>query len=411
MSSPLDLHAIRAQFPGLARTVAGQQALFLDGPAGSQVPRCVADAVHDVMLHHNANHGGSFATSVETDAMVDRARAACATFVGGSADEVVFGPNMTTLTFQLSRALARTWQPGDEVVVTASDHDANVTPWVLAARDAGAVVRTVPLARDEAGLDLEALAALLSPRTRLVAVGACSNLSGTVHDVARICAMARAAGALTYVDAVHWAPHFRTDVRAWGCDFLACSAYKFFGPHVGILWGRRELLARLEPYKVRPAADEGPERWQQGTANFACIAGTLAAVEYLASLGGTGDLAARLDATFARICAHETDLARRMLEGLGRIDGVRILGVTNPARAHARAATFSFTHPAARPAVLAQRLADAGVFCWSGNSYALNLSQALGLEPHGVLRVGLLHYHTAAEVERFLALLPGLLHA
>ena len=331
--------------------------------------------------------------------------------VGGSADEVVFGPNMTTLTFQLSRALARTWQPGDEVVVTASDHDANVTPWVLAARDAGAVVRTVPLARDEAVLDLEALAALLSPRTRLVAVGACSNLSGTVHDVARICAMARAAGALTYVDAVHWAPHFRTDVRAWGCDFLACSAYKFFGPHVGILWGRRELLARLEPYKVRPAADEGPERWQQGTANFACIAGTLAAVEYLASLGGTGDLAARLDAAFARICAHETDLARRMLEGLGRIDGVGILGVTNPARAHARAATFSFTHPAARPAVLARRLADTGVFCWSGNSYALNLSQALGLEPHGVLRVGLLHYHTAAEVERFLALLPGLLHA
>lgn len=409
--SGLDIASVRSRFPGLRREVGGRPVLFLDGPAGSQVPQSVADAVRDWMLHHNANHGGTFATSVETDAMVAQAREACAAFAGGNADEVVFGPNMTTLTFQLSRALARTWGPGDEVVVTASDHDANVTPWVLAARDAGATVRTVPLAPHEAALDLDALAAMLSSRTRLVAVGACSNLSGTVHDVARVCAMARSVGALSFVDAVHWAPHFRTDVARVGCDFLACSAYKFFGPHVGILWGRRELLEQFTPYKVRPADDHGPERWQQGTANFACIAGTLAAVEYLASLGSTGSMGARLDTAFAAVAAHELDLARTMLAGLARVPGLRVVGIADPARAHARAATFSFTHSSVPPAVLAQRLAAAGVFCWSGNSYALNLSQALGLEPHGVLRVGLLHYHSRADVEAFLGRLDEVLRA
>lgn len=409
--SGLDVASVRSRFPGLRREVGGRPVLFLDGPAGSQVPQSVADAVRDWMLHHNANHGGTFATSVETDAMVAQAREACGVFVGGAADEVVFGPNMTTLTFQLSRALARTWGPGDEVVVTASDHDANVTPWVLAARDAGATVRTVPLAPHEAALDLDALAAMLSSRTRLVAVGACSNLSGTVHDVARVCAMARSVGALSFVDAVHWAPHFRTDVARVGCDFLACSAYKFFGPHVGILWGRRELLEQFTPYKVRPADDHGPERWQQGTANFACIAGTLAAVEYLASLGSTGSMGARLDTAFAAVAAHELDLARTMLAGLARVPGLRVVGIADPARAHARAATFSFTHSSVPPAVLAQRLAAAGVFCWSGNSYALNLSQALGLEPHGVLRVGLLHYHSRADVEAFLGRLDEVLRA
>lgn len=409
--SGLDIASVRSRFPGLRREVGGRPVLFLDGPAGSQVPQSVADAVRDWMLHHNANHGGTFATSVETDAMVAQAREACGVFVGGAADEVVFGPNMTTLTFQLSRALARTWGPGDEVVVTASDHDANVTPWVLAARDAGATVRTVPLAPHEAALDLDALAAMLSSRTRLVAVGACSNLSGTVHDVARVCAMARSVGALSFVDAVHWAPHFRTDVARVGCDFLACSAYKFFGPHVGILWGRRELLEQFTPYKVRPADDHGPERWQQGTANFACIAGTLAAVEYLASLGSTGSMGARLDTAFAAVAAHELDLARTMLAGLARVPGLRVVGIADPARAHARAATFSFTHSSVPPAVLAQRLAAAGVFCWSGNSYALNLSQALGLEPHGVLRVGLLHYHSRADVEAFLGRLDEVLRA
>lgn len=409
--SGLDVASVRSRFPGLRREVGGRPVLFLDGPAGSQVPQSVADAVRDWMLHHNANHGGTFATSVETDAMVAQARAACGVLVGGAADEVVFGPNMTTLTFQLSRALARTWGPGDEVVVTASDHDANVTPWVLAARDAGATVRTVPLAPHEAALDLDALAAMLSSRTRLVAVGACSNLSGTVHDVARVCAMARSVGALSFVDAVHWAPHFRTDVARVGCDFLACSAYKFFGPHVGILWGRRELLEQFTPYKVRPADDHGPERWQQGTANFACIAGTLAAVEYLASLGSTGSMGARLDTAFAAVAAHELDLARTMLAGLARVPGLRVVGIADPARAHARAATFSFTHSSVPPAVLAQRLAAAGVFCWSGNSYALNLSQALGLEPHGVLRVGLLHYHSRADVEAFLGRLDEVLRA
>ena len=405
MQRPLDVASLRRQFPGLLRRVGGRPALFLDGPAGSQVPQRVATAVADWLLQHNANHGGPFATSRETDAMVESAREAFADLLGGAADEIVFGPNMTTLTLHVSRALARTWRPGDEVLLTDSDHDANVQPWVLAARDAGVTVQRVAVLPDTT-LDLADLERKLTKRTRLFAFGAASNLSGTIHPVAALAARARAVGALTFVDAVHYAPHARMDVQAWGCDFAVCSAYKFFGPHLGVLWGRRELLERLEAYKVRPAADRGPEKWQTGTACFEAIAGGLAAVDYLAQIGGNAgggaDRRAQLDAAFAATAAHEQRLCARLLDGLSAVDGVRVVGLRAKEALRDRCATVSFVHAAATPDELCRQLAERGVFCWAGNSYALALSSALGLEPHGVLRIGLLHYHEADEVDRFL---------
>jgi cysteine desulfurase family protein (TIGR01976 family) len=406
MQGPLDIAAIRRQFPGLGLQVAGSDAVFFDGPAGSQVPTRVADAVHRHLLHCNANHGGAFATSRQNDTVVEGARVALADLFGGNEQEIVFGANMTTLTFHLARVLARTWGADAEIAVSDSDHDANVTPWVEAADDAGCRVVRLPVHADST-LDVDRASALIGPRTRLLALGAASNLSGTIHPVRELCELARAQGALTFVDAVHFAPHHRIDVPQWGCDFAVASAYKFFGPHVGVLWGRAELLARLPAIKVRPAPDVGPERWQTGTANFAGIAGTLAAVDYLAGLAGTGGSNRRraLDAAFAAITAHETALCQRLLAGLATMP-VRIVGLTDPARLRERCPTVSFVPPAPHtPQGVAQRLGEAGVFCWAGNSYALPLAQALGLEPHGVVRLGLLHYNTAAEVDRALATL------
>jgi cysteine desulfurase family protein (TIGR01976 family) len=279
MVHALDVTALRRLFPGLLRRTGDRQAVFFDGPAGSQMPRPVADKIAHYLLYENANHGGTFATSQATDAIVAEARRAAADLVGGDdPEEIVFGANMTTLTFHLARQLARTWRAGDEVVVTASDHDANVMPWTIAARDAGCTVRTIGV-RPDTTLDLDDAARQITAKTRLVAVGAASNLSGTIHPVAAVAAIARSRGALTFVDAVHLAPHARLDVRAFACDFLACSAYKFFGPHVGVLWGRRTLLEEIAVDKVRPAADHGAEKWQTGTANFEGIAGTLAAID------------------------------------------------------------------------------------------------------------------------------------
>ena len=407
MHRPLDVESLRRQFPALMRQQDGRRALFLDGPAGSQVPQRVATAVSDYLLHHNGNHGGPFATSVETDAICDAARAAFGDLLGGAADEIVFGPNFTTLTFALSRALARTWKTGDEIMVTDSDHDANVTPWVLAARDAGITVQRIAV-RADTTLDLADFERKLSPRTRLVAVGAASNLSGTIHPVAQIAAAAKAKGALVFVDAVHFAPHVRVDVAALGCDFLGCSVYKFFGPHLGVLWGRRELLERLDAYKVRTSPAHGPEKWQTGTASFEAIAGGAAAVDYLAQIGrdlgtGTSDRKQLLDAAFAATFAHERDLCGRLLRGLAKLDGLRVIGLTAPELLAERCATVSMVHAAIEPARLCRALADRGIYSWAGNSYALALSTALGLEPKGVLRIGLLHYHTEAEVDRFLA--------
>lgn len=405
-----DVGAVRARFPSLARTVGDEPAVFFDGPAGSQVPRDVIDAMAGYLATSNANGGGSFVTSLESDQLVVRAQRAVADLIGAAESEaVVFGANMTTLTFALSRTLARTWEPGDEVVVTRLDHDANVTPWVLAARDAGAVIKKVGFRRDDCTLDLEELAAAIGPRTRLVAVGAASNATGTVNPVAEIGALCRAAGAELFVDAVHYAPHRLVDVEAWGCDYAACSAYKFFGPHVGILWGRQPRFAELPCYQVRPAGDALPGRWMTGTTNFEGVAGTLAAVDYMAGLGGAdGPARHRLTAAYERTAAHERALTDRLLAGLSELEAVTVWGIADRDRLDERVATVAITHARRSPREIAAELGERGIFVWAGHFYAVEVTAHLGLDPDGVVRIGLLHYNTTAEVDRLLAALASL---
>lgn len=407
MSFPVD--AIRAQFPALARQINGRPAVYFDGPAGAQVPRGVIEAMSDYLIHHNANHGGAFPTSVENDAMLLEAQRAAADLLGaGDPAEIVFGANMTTLTFAFSRALAQTWKPGDEIIVTDLDHDANVTPWILAAKERGAVVKRIGFNHDDCTLDFNALQKALSRNTRLVAVGSASNGVGTINPVKQIIRMAHEVGAEVFLDAVHYAPHGLIDVREWGCDYLACSAYKFFGPHVGILWGRRDRLDALTPYKVRPSSNVSPDRWMTGTPNFEGIAGTRAAIDYLTSLGEGSDRRSRLCSAFERIAGYERGLSRHLLTELARFPDVRVLGITDLARLNDRVPTVSFTDRRHNPSVIAEHLAKRGVFVWNGNMYALSLSESLGLEPHGMVRVGLLHYNTADEIDRLIDALKEL---
>jgi cysteine desulfurase family protein (TIGR01976 family) len=402
----------RSQFPALSRTVAGRPAVYFDGPAGSQVPQRVIDAIANYLSKCNANHDGLFATAQESDALIAAAHQACADLIGADDPATIsFGPNMTTLTFALSRALGRTWKPGDEVIVSRLDHDANVTPWVLAARDAGATVHYIDIHREDCTLDLDDLRSKLSERTRLVAVGCASNATGTINPVRQICQWAREAGALTFLDAVHYAPHALIDVDGFGCDFLACSAYKFFGPHVGIAWGKRDLLEQLEPYKLRPAPDSLPGRWMTGTQNHEGIAGTLAAVDYLADLGRAttqnvhGPRRDALVDAYEAIGHHERDLTNQLLDGLRSISGITVWGIDDPNRLNERFPTVSITHDRRSPAEIAKWLGDRGVFVWHGNYYALPLTETLGLEPDGMVRIGLLHYNTRSEVDYLLELL------
>ena len=417
MTSAFPIDTVRAQFPGLRREVAGLPAVFFDGPAGSQVPRRVAKAVSDYLLHSNANHGGPFATAQESDAILAEVHRALADFLGADGpEEVAFGANMTTLTFALSRALARKWKAGDEIVVSRLDHDANVSTWELAARDAGAVVRRIGIRADDCTLDLGALRSCLNDRTRLVAVGAASNLVGTINPIREIAALVHDAGAQIFVDAVHLAPHRSIDVGQWGCDYLACSAYKFFGPHVGVLWGRAELMAELPAYKVRAASEELPDRWMTGTQCHEGIAGSLEAVAYLADLGReiSGqplERRAAIRAAFAAIETYERSLCGQLLEGIAALPGSRVVGIADLERLEDRTPTVGILAENCSPDALSEELAKRGVFSWGGNSYALPLTETLGLEPHGVLRVGLLHYNTADEVGRFLDLLPDCIAA
>jgi cysteine desulfurase family protein (TIGR01976 family) len=405
---------LRQQFPALTRQVAGQFTVFFDGPAGTQVPQMVIDAIGDYLVHRNANHGGVFATSVESDAMLAEAHRAAADLLGtDDPSTVFFGQNMTSLTFALSRALARRWRAGDEVIVTRLDHDANVSPWVLAARDTGAVVKFVEIHREDCTLDLDSLRQALSPRTRLVAVGCASNATGTVNPVQQICEWAHQVGAWSFLDAVHYAPHALIDVRQWGCDFLACSAYKFFGPHVGIMWGRRELLEEIPAYKVRPASNELPEKWMTGTQSHESIAGVIAAIDYLANVGrallpAAQDRRAALVSAFAAVRDYETNLVRKMLNGLAELPEFKVWGITNPDRLADRLPTLSITHRQFTAIDLARRLAERGIFVWHGNYYALQLTETLGLEPHGMVRIGLVHYNTSEEVDRLLQVLREL---
>jgi cysteine desulfurase family protein (TIGR01976 family) len=411
----MNVDACRRQFPGLSRKVGGRPAVFFDGPGGSQVPQGVIDAVSDCLAHHNANEGGLFATSLEVADLVTAARQAVADLLGSDdPDLIVFGPNMTTLTFALSRSLAQTWSPGDEVIVTRLDHDANVTPWVMAARDAGAVVRFLDVDPADCTLRLDQLERLLNVKTRLVAVGVASNAVGTLNPVAEIATAAHRVGALVFLDAVHAVPHVLADVQAWGGDFVVCSAYKFFGPHLGVLWGRRELLEQLPAYKVRPASDDLPGRWMTGTPSFEAIAGVGAAVDYLADLGRQtapsppAHRRAALAVAFATIRRHENDLGAHLLSGLARHAGWRIWGITAPDQFHRRVPTFGLTHSRHSSRELAGILSEHGVFAWSGDFYAVGLMEALGLAPDGMLRVGMLHYNTHEEVEWLLGILERL---
>jgi cysteine desulfurase family protein (TIGR01976 family) len=415
----MDIQFLRDQFPALQQTdAAGRPYVFFDGPGGTQVPQVVIDAMADYLVRANANTHGPFVTSQRTDEAIAQARQAGADLLNAtSPDEIVFGPNMTSLTFHLRQALARELKPGDEVVVTHLDHDANIAPWVQL-EEQGVKVRWADFHPEDGTLDLDNMERLLNERTRLIAVGYASNALGTVNDIARIATWARDRGAWTYVDAVHYAPHGPIDVQSLGCDFLVCSAYKFFGPHMGILWGRRELLARLQPPKVRPAPDYVPDRFETGTKNHEGLAGFTAAVDYLAEIGerfgagfegrfpGLEGRRLQLKAGLAAIQSYERELGWPLIDGLQEMPGLRIWGITNRAMAEWRVPTVSFTMEGLTADEIARRLAQAGIFCWAGNFYALAVTERLGLEEKGgLLRVGLAHYNTAEEVERLLGVM------
>ena len=406
----LDSAWVRAQFPSLHLQVNGQPAAFLDGPAGTQVPQQVIDAIRDYYLTSNANTCGAFATSRANDAMIASARAAMADFFHCAPGEVVFGQNMTTITFALARAIGRELSAGDEIVVTTLDHDANVAPW-RALEEKRVVIRQVDIREADCTLDLDDLRRRITSRTKLVAVGYASNAVGTINPVAEITKLAHAAGAMMFVDAVHYAPHGPIDVRALDCDFLACSPYKFFGPHMGTLYGKRERLLQFKPYKVRPAYDTLPDRWETGTQVQELIAGIAAAVDYLASVGrhhdpSVTDRRSALLAAYRVTHQHEMSLLARLLEGLRTIPGVRIFGITDPARFSERCSTISIRIGDHHPTAIAKFLGDRGIFTWDGNYYALNLTERLGVESTGgLLRIGLVHYNTPDEVDRLLAAL------
>lgn len=393
---------LRAQFPSLSLTLDGQSAVFFDNPGGTQVPQCVIDAVSDYYRTANANVGGAFATSRRTDEVVAGARSAMADFLHAPGPEcIVFGASMTHLTFHLARSFAATISPGDEIVVTNLDHDANVTPWTdLQAH--GAIVKVVDIG-DDCALDPAAVAAALSPRTRLVAVTHASNAVGVVPDVAAIVKLAHAVGALVFVDAVQFAPHGPIDVQFLDCDFLACSAYKFFGPHVGILSGKAEHLQMLTPHKVRPAKDTIPHRWETGTLNHEGLAGVTAAVNYLAQMGTGETRREKLTAAMTRIGEYEKMLSAHLIDGLKSLDDVTIYG---PQSIQNRIPTVAFTWPRLGPRATAEYLARHGICVWSGNYYALNLMERLGLEADGgAVRVGLTHYNTIEEIDRLIEVL------
>jgi cysteine desulfurase family protein (TIGR01976 family) len=410
----LDLDLIRAQFPALRREAARETpAVFFDNPGGTQIAQHSLDRVTAYLVESNANHGGAFATSQASDAVLAEAHAAMADFYNARRpQEIIFGANMTTLTLHISRSLSRAWQAGDEIVVTRLDHDANISPWVLAAQDRGVNVRWVDFHPEDGTLNLEELAKALEGKPKLVAVGYASNALGTINPVEQIVKMAHAAGALVYIDAVQYAAHGPIDVQRVGCDFLVSSAYKFFGTHEGILYGRYDLLDELFAYKVRPAPNELPDRFEIGTQNHEGIAGVLGALEYLAWVGEIfgGETASKypgsgrgvlLKRAMTAIRAYEFELSRALLDVLEETPGVTIYGLTDRRRLEARVPTVSFTLKGWHPRTLAEALAKEGIYVWDGNYYALEITERLGLEGSGgMLRVGPVHYNTVSEIER-----------
>jgi cysteine desulfurase family protein (TIGR01976 family) len=400
----LDLDWARAQFPSLSVKVNGLPATFLDGPGGTQVPRQVIEAISNHLIHSNANTGGAFVTSRQSDAMIAATRVAMADFLGCAANEIVLGPNMTTLTIMLSRAIGREIKQGDEVVVTSLDHDADVAPWRFL-EERGAIVRTVDIHEQDCTLEMDDLARKINPRTRLVAVGYASNAVGTLNNVREVVRRAHAVGALAFIDAVHYAPHGFIDVRDLDCDFLACSPYKFFGPHQGVLYGKHEHLQRLRPYKLRAACDTVPDRWELGTLTHECLAGVTAAVDYIAELGrragGQGSRRELLRAAYRAIQAHERGLAETLVGGLLKIPGLRLYGISDPARFAERVPTVAVRMEGHTPLELATKLGERGIFTWDGNYYAIAVTERMGVESSGgFLRIGAVHYNSLDEVER-----------
>jgi cysteine desulfurase family protein (TIGR01976 family) len=406
----LDIAWVRSQFPSLQTKVNGQPAAFLDGPAGTQVPTQVMHAIQNYLMSANANTAGAFLTSRRTDEMLAAARAAMADFFNCERDEVVFGQNMTTITFSISRAIGRELNAGDEILLTTLDHDANFSPW-KALEEKGVVIRQADIREEDCTLDLDDLKSKLSEKTKLVAVGYASNAVGTINPVEEITRLAHSAGALVYVDAVHYAPHGLIDVKSLDCDFLVCSPYKFFGPHMGTLYGKRRLLQRFKPYKVRPCTDQVPDRWETGTQVHELIAGIGAAVEYIAELGRHCDPSVTtrreaLAAAYRATVAYERRLISRLIEGLLPIPGVRIYGITQRKRFEERCSTLSLRIGNHHPTAIAAFLGERGIFTWDGSFYALNLIERLGVESQGgLLRIGLVHYNTLEEVERLLTAL------
>ncbi|MBW4670042.1 MAG: aminotransferase class V-fold PLP-dependent enzyme [Cyanomargarita calcarea GSE-NOS-MK-12-04C] len=439
---PLELSWIRAHFPAFTQTINGQPVIFCDGPGGTQLPGSVLDAMSDYLVGSNANAHGAFATSLRTDALIASARAAIADFLGCSRDEVVFGANMTTLTFALSRAIGRELQPGDEIIVTRLDHYANVSPW-YALEERGVVIRTVDINVEDCTLNMSDLKQQINHRTRLVAIGYASNAVGTINDIAEVVRLSHAANALVFVDAVHYAPHAPIDVGTLDCDFLICSAYKFFGPHVGILYGKREHLTRLNPYKVQPASEEVPSRWETGTLNYEGLAGLVATINYLAKLGchvspsvdsellsslikadkeilktfqcprfsnspyqpglGYPSRRAALVAAMSAIWLYEKQLSQKLISGLLEIPGLSFYGITDPDQFAWRTPTVAVRLVGQTPYSIAKALGDRGIFTWHGNFYALGLTEKLGVEASGgFLRIGLVHYNTVQEIDRLL---------
>ncbi len=422
MFSSLNPHVLRLQFPSLQQEINGQPAMFLDGPGGTQTPVGVIEAMSEYLLRDNSNQGGRFATSQRTDGLLAAARQAAADFLNAQRpQEIVFGANMTSLTFHFSRALSQTWQAGDEIVVTRLDHDANISPWLLAARDRGVAVRWLDFHAEDCTLALEELPRLLTEKTRLVAVTYASNAVGSITDVARVVRLAQAAGAQVYVDAVHYAPHGPIDVQALACDYLVCSPYKFFGPHSGILYGKYDHLASLAAYKVRPASSQPPGKWETGTPNFEGIAGIRAAIHYLATIGElyagpdlphlsaySGDRR-HLKTALHLIQQHEAALSLRFLRGAAGIPGLRVYGITDVERLEERTPTFAVSLTGYTPQQLAQRLAEQGIFVWDGHYYAVAVMERLGLlDQGGLVRIGFVHYNIAAEVDRLLQTLADL---
>jgi len=399
---------LRAQFPALQQVVNGKTAVFFDGPGGTQSPQSVIDAMGGYLEFGSSNLGGPFLTSRKADEVVAQARAAMKDFLNARRpEEIAFGQNMTSLTFSISRAISRTWQAGDEIIVTRLDHDANISPWLLAAEDKGVTVRWLDFNPEDCTLKLEKLPDLLNEKTRLLAITYASNAVGSISDVAQATKLAHDAGALVYIDSVHYAPHGPIDVQAIDCDFLVCSVYKFFGPHTGVLYGKFDLLESLTAYKVRPASVNSPGKWETGTQSFESLAGVTAAIDYLAAIGGdTGSRRQRLKQAMQMTKQYEMALSERFLRGVTAVSGLHVYGITDVERLDERTPTFAVSLEGYTPAEVAAKLGEEGIFVWNGHYYAIAVMERLGLlEKGGLVRIGFAHYNTADEVDRLIAVL------